>query len=433
MKIFNPINALKAAYQSFQKSRDNNGTIQKAPFQAYTIYLNTVGDVDVNKRYTGNSYRSYQEQVTEISKKYESIADWGNALTQNIIDIRAIFSCGAGLKYTVKDSAFKKEKEFIDTFVNLNDIDNESTIDFASEGEIEGKVLFKLTPNPDTKNIVIRHISWTDTAYKIYADQEDYKHYIKAEWQPKKKNTPVILEEQDFVYKKFSGRLSRVNETTPKIAGVLRNIEDIDKALWDLRKSDSFFAFPTPYFQTKTKEEAKNMMDTLATKKWNIGKALAGTAMFSLVQANMAGSEMLIKEISTNAQIVSGHTGIPIHYLGFTDMLSNRATADSLLELLYSATAKERKKWIGIWEEIFNKAMIQANKAFNQNYALNSIKVDIPIMTESMLRTIAEVYPVLYSSGIIRNRKTILDLMTNINTDEEMKQGNNNIENNIPG
>ncbi|MDP4879928.1 MAG: hypothetical protein NWR36_08580, partial [Opitutales bacterium] len=61
--------------------------------------------------------------------------------------------------------------------------------------------------------------------------------------------------------------------------------------------------------------------------------------------APAAGGTSLTTEINTIAKIISGATGIPIHYLGFTDLMSNRATAEDLAELVNVTTSHEREAW----------------------------------------------------------------------------------------
>jgi hypothetical protein len=59
--------------------------------------------------------------------------------------------------------------------------------------------------------------------------------------------------------------------------------------------------------------------------------------------------------------MISGTTGIPIHYLGLLDLLKNRATGDNTRELVMAATTREREIWIGAFEELLEKAMMFYN------------------------------------------------------------------------
>lgn len=193
----------------------------------------------------------------------------------------------------------------------------------------------------------------------------------------------------------------------PKLATVLRNIEDLDKALWDLRKINHYFASPTPYFKVENGKDVDNLYNFLKDTNWKIGKLLVSNADFELKGYTGTSVDALFKEIETHAKIISGTTGVPVHYLGIPDLLSNRATAENLLEVLYSSTEKERKVWVGFYEELFDKAMLMANKNFQQNYKLRNsngertVYVDIPFITPERIKQLVDVWLPLYTAGVL--------------------------------
>lgn len=360
-------------------------------------------EVEQSRKYKGNPYMSYDSAIKELDKKYRGVAQWGNHLTQIIIDIRTAFIMGGGVKVTGDENS--KEYKFIQDLIQLNDIDEEVAIDWAKEGEIEGKFLARLFPNKETKNVDVRHIAYTNTSYKVETEPDDYKKYIQVRYRVNE--TDRILKSDEFVYKRFSGRENQVNETMPKLATVLRNIEDLDKALWDLRKINHLFASPTPYFKVAEGKDVERVYEKLKDTNWKIGKLLVSNAEFELKGYSSSGLEALFKEIETHSKIISGTTGVPVHFLGIPDLLSNRATAENLMEVLYSATEKERKVWIGFYEELFDKAMLMANKNFQQNYKIKNesgertIYVDIPFITPERIKQLVEVWLPLYTAGAI--------------------------------
>ena len=91
--------------------------------------------------------QSYEKAVTEISKKYQGIADWGILQTGNVIDLRAAFIIGQGLKITAKTEDAENEMAFAQKFIEDNGLDHELAQDLAKEAEIEGKILIKLFPD----------------------------------------------------------------------------------------------------------------------------------------------------------------------------------------------------------------------------------------------------------------------------------------------
>lgn len=380
----------------YKKLKNEIGRLQN------TINL-LMTEIEQVRKYKGNPYTSYSSAIKELDRKYRGVAQWGNHLTQIIIDIRTAFILGGGLRITGDENS--KEYEFIQNLMELNDIDEEVAIDWAKEAEIEGKFLARLYPNRDKKNIDVRHISYTGTDYKVETEPDDYKKYVRVRYRVQ--GAEKTLEADEFVYKRFAGRENQVNETMPKLATVLRNIEDLDKALWDLRKINHYFASPTPYFKVENGKDVDNLYNFLKDTNWKIGKLLVSNADFELKGYTGTSVDALFKEIETHAKIISGTTGVPVHYLGIPDLLSNRATAENLLEVLYSSTEKERKVWVGFYEELFDKAMLMANKNFQQNYKLRNsngertVYVDIPFITPERIKQLVDVWLPLYTAGVL--------------------------------
>jgi hypothetical protein len=105
----------------------------------------------------------------------------------------------------------------------------------------------------------------------------------------------------------------------------------------------------------------------------------------------------LEKEIITNAKMISGNVGIPIHFLGFPDLMSNRATSTDLFELIMASTAKERLVWAGFYEEMFDKALTKANK----NFTPGQVKAEILQVSDAKIQELASVWLPLYTGGVI--------------------------------
>src|SRR4030042_604965 len=140
-------------------------------------------------KYRGNEYLTYDLAVEAIDKKYRGVADWGCLQTGNIIDIRAAFIISEGIQVQqVKKEEGEKELEFAEAFL-------------------------------------------------------DYTNYLSGAWTPSGSDE-VKLEPPNFVYKKFGGRVNDPNDAAPKIMKCLTQVDNLDKALRDLRETDRLFAAP---------------------------------------------------------------------------------------------------------------------------------------------------------------------------------------------
>ena len=392
----------------------SKGTVKQASLQALSKKVAElqsslsilIGDNVSTSSTIGNPYKEYKAAVIALATKYEGTAQWGVQQVRNVIDVRSAFIIGQGFK--LKDSGVKegsgkksREMEFIEAFVKHNDLDEEKPQELAKEGEIEGRCLVKVAPSKDGKNIDFRFIPYSVHEYSVTSNQDDYEDFEYVTYRDNTTHQDVKLNKGQFIYRKFAGRLSKVNDVMPKCAMVLRHCEDLDKALWDWRTANNIFAAPTPYFKVPNANDVDPLLKKLAALNWKIGKAFAGVAEFSLVGMNAAGMDSLMKEIESLAKIISGATGVPVHFLGFTDLMSNRSTSTDLFEFINASVNKERHIWEGFYQALFDLAITQYNTLQKTNLKTGAVKAEILMLTEAQLRLLSEVWLPLYTAGVI--------------------------------
>lgn len=409
-------------------------TGQLKQWQSFIIDDILTARADTSQNYRGNEYRGYANAVKEISNKYKANADWGVFQTGNIIDLRAAFIISDGIRVMGDKKTAKKELEFAEAFMRYNDLDREVPQEFAKEAEIEGKILLKLAweeiKEIDTKRaadyngmVSVRFISWTDKSYKIKHADEDYLRYEKATWRPKSGKLET-LDEKEFVYKKFGGRISAPNDAQPKIMKCLTQIEYLDKALRDWREIDRLFAAPTPEIECETAEQAQKIMEEIRNNpNFKIKKFIAHTGTFSFKGPDIRGMQSLENEIITLAKMISGATGIPVHFLGLPDLLSNRATASNLGQLIFGSTSKERQIWRGAYEESLYKSMVMFNEKEKSQKSdkldPTKLTVDIPFPSEEAWLHFEKVWLPLWLAGKISD-ELALSQLPGIDSREEM-------------
>jgi len=349
--------------------------------------ITTNTDSTSSKHYIGlpTRYNSYDKQVTHLGKMYDNLADWGNMIAKNIIDVRTAFSVGRGLD-VIKQPEFtgsaEKEIAWCKEFMRFNNLNEEMPQEYTKEAEIEGKILFRFGIDEENKNVCLIHVPWRQYKYKVSTSPDNYLHYIQVDCTATNDGSDVSfsLKEPLFVYKRFGGSVSKPNETPPKTAFVIREMEDIDKAIWDWRKINKLFSMPTPVIYAPDKQTAKEVKEWVDKNNWRIGKLLilGGLNMtFDLVGWKGDGYTTVQKETESLVKTISGTTGIPVHFFGYPELLSNRDTADNLVELIALSTSKERRTWIGAYEEVFQKAMVIYNTAFGTNMNPNAVTATI--------------------------------------------------------
>ena len=346
-------------------------------------------------KYVGNEYRDYATAVQAISDKFNGKAEWGCLQVATIIELRSAFILGDGIKVSHKTdekAEAQKELDWTKAFLAYNGLDGEMAQELAKEAEIEGKVCLRLLWEPGPFRGFpgmpsVRYISWSSRKYVVEADTDDYLWYKRLTWPAGSGYSSGNVPEAEFVYKKFGGRINAPNEAQPKVMKCLTQVDRLDRALRDLREIEHLFASPTPDFQTETPEQATRLLGFLKEKNWRIGKAIAHVGQFRLVGPDMAGVETLIKEIELNVKMISGTTGIPIHYLGLLDLLHNRATGDNTRELVMAATTRERSTWQAAYQELIEKAMELYNSETGEGQKSTKldptkVKVEIPLISQ---------------------------------------------------
>jgi len=397
-----------------------------------------INDV-TQKKYVGNEYRSYENAIAAIQKKYNATAEWGTTLTGNIIDLRAAFIIQDGLKVVVADGVEKEqamaELQWATDFFQYNKLDRELTHTLATEAEIEGKIAFKIAMeqiNDGWKDydqmVTIRYISYLDKKYEIFTSAEDYMDYEKLAWKPKANDRGETLSDNDFVYNKFGGRITEPNTAQPKIMKCLTQIDDVDKALRDWREINHIFA--TPILDVECDDDtavqaAKAQLDQMNMK---IKKAFihAGSKA-QILGPDMAGVNSLENEIVSKIKIISGVTAIPVHFIGLLDLLKNRSTGESTREMVISATTKERKIWEGTYNEVVEKAMMKYNgnvsgkKSKQSQLDPTKIKVIISVYTQEQWDHIEKVLLPMYLADAL-SIEYLLSQVPDLNVESEMKK-----------
>ena len=351
---------------------------------AADITTNTNSSIPLSYTGTPTKYNTYSKQVTQLGRLYDNIADWGCMIAKNVIDMRTAFSVGTGVR-VVKHKEFKgdatEELKWCKEFMRFNNLDEEMPQEYAKEAEIEGKVLLRFLVDVKARGIRVVHVPWRQFNYKVSTPDYDFFNYTRAEYTGYGMgSTSFDLGAPWFVYRRFGGGASKVDQTPPKIAFVIREMEDLDKAIVDWRKVNGLFAAPTPVITAPDKQTAKEINEWIEDGNWRIGMMLILGGIdvdFELKGWRGDGYTTLKEETQALIKTISGTTGIPVHFLGYPELLSNRDTAENLIELIVLSTDKERNTWMGAYEELFQKAMIIFNMVFGTR--LNPQAVDSAI------------------------------------------------------
>lgn len=388
----------------------------------------------------GNTFFSYDSQVLAIYRRYNNLERYGCTQTRAVIDWRATQIAGNGVnaQSAADDPEIRdRTNEFIEKFLNANKLNGQRFWTWARDAEMEGKSLMILRPKMYDGEwcIEARNVPWIRWNYEIETDAKDVEIYKSATIQ-QGNSKPEKINADRFVYVKIAGATAskmeyHINQTPPRIANVLWHIDNIDRALSDLRCNNHLFAFPK-LVGTTPDEASANMLRTMLFGQSQRGATTASietdAGEFYILHGDMKFIEpsgvavnSLTTEINTIAKIISGETGIPIHYLGFTDLMSNRATAEDLAELVNATTAHERESWKEAIEDLIKKAIYLYMDRTGEILDAECIEVSLPVVMMSQVNQIASVFMPLQESKII-SKQTLRERIPGIDPEVEKER-----------
>jgi len=346
---------------------------------------------------TGNGSKepmSYQSIVLNLLRKYNGLTYLGRELTKSCIDTRVTWIAGNGVNISAKGS---KEKKFLQSFIKENKLDGITFRDKVTDSELEGKVLAIPYWDSKTQMVKVKYLSWTDTNYTVICDEDDYQVITGLKYG---KLGDRVLSPDEFVYKSFTGSRRFINNSPPRTGLVLFSIDAVSSALRDFREINHKFGAAFPVFEMSTSQDAKDLMNVIDKTKWRIGDTLAFVGKGHFMEPDGNGIESIVKEILMHFRIISQATGIPVYFLA-PDLMSNRATAQELLEMVNAATMSERENWKDFIIELCGIAMKMYSKRTGVILDYEDVDVSIPSVTLNQVQQLVDVYLPLQEAGII--------------------------------
>jgi hypothetical protein len=352
-----------------------------------------------------NNYPTYSGQVQSINEMYNNRTDYSGEFLRAVLDTRVSFIIGEGL--TIK-SDDKRLVKWINSFLDFNKLRGSKSLDSVLTGEMEGKCLWILKADNKAQQVKVKRLSYYNTPYTVNTDEDDDEQIKNIEFQGSSQEAEIKKAKQDIsVYIKLGGSPDRKNRTPPVIANVLTDIENSSRCKYDLRKNNHLFGRITPFFQTQSNSEAKALNGKIIAENWKVGKAFTGTAEFSLVEPSGRALESLKEELVILMKHISLNTKIPIQWLAYPELLSNRATADNMIEMINAGTIRERTIWEEAYTELIRKAMvISFMKGWIKFNKPDDFIVEIPQVSIALLEQIQSVWMPLSEAGYISRDTT---------------------------
>ena len=346
-------------------------------------FLAEVGEADQTERQRVSG-RDRWANIQKLRRMYKGENDWGNQHMGNITDFNSSmqFAQGIRVKPSPRWAAEHESKdkppelEVWQDFLDFNNLNEEGGIDLGVSGELDGQLLLTWAEDPRAQNVRLWTVPLLETKYKV-----EFEHL----WQPSRALLyPGTDKEQELDYEECVFiRLRGVSNGTygiPTCARVVTDIEDLDKAGTDLRKINKLFASPTPVFTAKNEQGVDRIWAEIKAINWKIGKALvlAEGDKYELIGPESSSIENLLKEVEMRLKLVSGGTSVPVHFLGYPDLMSNRAVAGLDMKPSVVFAGKGQKRFAGGFDELATKVLPTLEQMHGKVYDPDNITHTFP-------------------------------------------------------
>jgi len=352
-----------------------------------------------------NNFPTYQAQVAAAYEMYEARGDFGAELFGSVVDMRVAFICGDGASIVSKSEA---AKDWAKKFLSVNKLDGSALIDLVTTAELEGRNL--LTIRKDTlstglakdknANVVrVDEILWNLVKYTV---DEPGKVFRTAIYKADDKDQTVSA--KDSVYLVTGRRIYNNHQLTPgRLHKVITDFQNFSRAKYDLRSNTHLFGKTTPNVETDTPADAAAVNALVKDSQWAIGDMLIGKKL-SLVEPSGSAGNAIQQDALLALKLVSSASGVPMHWLAWPELMSNRATAENLMEVVNAATIKERRIWEEALTELVRKAAIFAvdNTGEAKTIIDPEIKVKMSLVSLATVKAYVETYAPLIDEMLSR-------------------------------
>ena len=357
---------------------------------AITAAQSTSGVVDKN------NYKTYASQVQQAYRMFNAEVDYGAEFMRGIVETRVAFISGEGLSVSAKNAAVRK---YIEKFLKLNHLNGSRLMQISEVGELEGKALLILTPNKLKQYARVNVFSWYENNYTV---EKKAGEFYRAVYREQDTDKEKEIGNTNATYIKLGGSWRDLNLTPSKLHTILTQIENASRAGYDLRKNSHHFGKITPYWKTENGAEAKSINNDVASENWKVGIGYAGTAQFSYVEPSGSSVGVIEKDLLLSLKAISSTTGIPLHWLAWPELMSNRATAENMFEAISAATRKERLLYAEGFHNLIDQSMRMAvDSGFEDVSIIGDFDVYLPVISVTLIKQLSETWLPLQQNDVI--------------------------------
>ena len=375
-----------------------------------------------------NNYQTHSAQTDELKNMYIGATDIGCDLAKRLVNISAALQVpnGVGLEYDPKDEK-SQEVAYIKKFLEVNQL-NEGVCTFLTrEAQIEGQVLVQLIWDENVNVPLTSYLKWSEYKYSVFPIGKNNMigpYQVGWEKVEDKDSEGQTLVDPDIAWAGFN-KVKNVGgsiEGYPSLGNVLMRLDAIGRDLYDWRISNKLYAYPTPHVSIEDGAQAEELASKIKALGWTVGNMLVTSGKFEMVVPE--NFYQTIKEsIVMSLQFISGSIGLAVSWLGFPDLMSNRATADSLGEPLEIVAAADITEWRSFYQQMFNNVITirNANMVGKPPLKMDVVKPKIRPMSDRIWQQLIRLYLPAAEQNIL-SREGFLNKIPGFNVEEEVKR-----------
>lgn len=370
-----------------------------------------------------NEYDSHSLQTNAIIDKYQGKAVYGSTLIKRLVNVAAALQVPNGIE--LDGDSNTPEYEYLKSFLDINQLNEGVAIQLAKQAQFEGQVLVELLwDGADDVNMVkLNLIPWSTGEYTVRPiGLNNLTGPYEAKWSVDGEVVRTLIGKQLAFIAFNVTRESDYIEGWPTLGGLLMRIDAVSRDLRDWRLSNKLYAHPTPVFTCDTQAEVDSLTNKITSSGWQVGTAIAFKGKFLLtVAANY--HQTISNAIETNMKLISGGSGVAISWLGFADVMSNRATAESLGEPLEIVSAADIATWRSFYEEMFDNVIEIRNESLNSQQKLKKgkIKPRLKPMSDRQWKRITDLFMPAAEKGLL-TKESFLEQIPNFDVKLELER-----------
>ena len=344
-------------------------------------YGKTYGVADENRddqeRGYCNTFTYYLQQISELYTMLEARTAYGAATSKAILRYRTSFLAGEGIRVSADTPELQ---DWCEGWLRVNGLTGRMLTDAVAESEVVGHCLFTIGDDGMIEfwPAFVGYDGW-DGGWGIGPQHYTEGNWEQPEWWPQfsgirltgvtKRQTAgsyvpwldAMRDRFTFVRTGGHGNVARYPAPTSVMAGLIDPMKNYERAVYQTRELNNEATRQSPTFELDAEggvdeQEVADFYEDLQAKGWGMGDPVVTPGKFSITSSDSGPVDTAATEAALVLKILSGGTSIPPHWLGFVDLMSNRATAESLFETIKAGTLVERLAWEHGVDDMIRKA-----------------------------------------------------------------------------